>query len=289
MIRFSCSEYTFPLLPRDRRFALLRLLGFNYVDLGLFERSSDLKPSQRIVHPATFTKNLKAELERAGLLVSDIFVQTGTDPEIASANDSDPSVRAANHEAFLAALELCAALDCPHITGLPGVWHDGVQRAGDFALAVEEGCWRERAAARASVRYSIEPHLGSICADVASTRSFLDAVPGLTLTLDYGHFVAAGFSSGEVHPLLPCASHIHVRGGARKRLQTAVSENEIDFGGMVRGLEEQNYRGFLAVEYVWTDWQDCNRSDNVSETILLRRRLEELMRSNPEPPSMEGE
>ena len=77
--------------------------------------------------------------------------------------------------------------------------------------------------------------------------------------------------------MLPFASHIHVRGGAPKRLQTPVSENEIDFPGMVRRLHNQKYTGFLALEYVWTDWQQCNRTDNVSETLLLRRQLEEFM------------
>jgi sugar phosphate isomerase/epimerase len=255
MIRFSCSDYTFPLLPRAQRFALLQLLGFKYVDIGLFERSTDLSPSQLGASPRAFIKELKSDLERSALQVSDVFLQTGEDPAAYAANDSRPSVRSRNHKTFMLALDLCTALGCTHLTGLPGVWHKGAKQADDLALAVEEACWRQRAASDAGVS----------CA-IARTRALLDSVPGLTLTLDYGHFVFANIQSREIHALLPYASHIHVRGAAPKKLQTPMSENQIDFGGMMRRLYQQKYSGFLAVEYGWVDWEQCNRTDNVSET-----------------------
>jgi hypothetical protein len=104
--------------------------------------------------------------------------------------------------------------------------------------------------------------------------AFLDASEGLTLTLDYGHFITSGETSEEVHSLLPFTSHVHARGGAIGRLQTSFDENTIDFLGMLAGLQELGYVGFLALEYVWVDWKGCNRTDNVSETLLLRRALE---------------
>lgn len=277
MIRFSCSDYTFPLLPRAQRFALLQLLGFKYVDIGLFKRSSDLNPDQLIASPKVFTKKLQSDLRRSELQASDLFLQIGEDPAISAANDSSLTVRSRNRKIFLRTLDLCASLGCIHLTGLPGVWHKGTKKADDLALAAEEACWRQRAAADARVSYAIEAHVGSICSDIASTRVLLDAVPGLTLTLDYGHFVLAKIRSQEVHSLLPYASHIHARGGAPRRLQVPVNENEIDFANMVRRLHKQKYRGFIAIEYVWIDWMQCNRADNVSETILLRRQLESLV------------
>ena len=141
-------------------------------------------------------------------------------------------------------------------------------------MAAEEAAWRIKVCAREGVEYAIEPHVGSICGEVEGARVFLRRVPGLTLTLDYGHFVMAGESSARVHDLLPFASHIHVRGGAPNRLQTSVDENAIDFTGMLTGLKQLGFGGFLTLEYVWVDWNGCNRTDNVSETVLLRRALE---------------
>jgi sugar phosphate isomerase/epimerase len=278
MIRFSCSDYTFPLLPRAQRFALLRLLGFKYVDIGLFERSEDLRPSQLLASPSAFTKELRADLTRSNLQVSDVFLQIGEDPPLCAANDPSSSVRSSNRKIFQQALGLCASLGCTHLAGLPGVWHKQATKAADLALAAKEARWRQRQAADAGVSYSIEAHIGSICSDIGSTRALLDAVPGLTLALDYGHFVFAGVQSEDVHSLLPYASHIHARAGAPRRLQVPIGDNEIDFQNMARQLCEQKYKGAIAIEYVWIDWMECNRTDNVSETILLRRHLESLVK-----------
>lgn len=283
MIRLSCSDYTFPLLTRAQRFALLKLLGFKYVDIGLFERSEGLRPSQLLADPKTFIQHLQDDLQDAGLQAADIFLQTGADPSECASNAPSPIVRAQNHKTLLLALDLCSALGCTHLSGLPGVWYRGVGDHADWALAVDEAGWRQQTASSAGVSYAIEAHLGSICPNIASTRSFLDSVPGLTLTLDYGHFVMANISSLDVHSLLPFASHLHVRGGAHGRLQTPVSENEIDFTGMVRRLQKQKYDGFLTVEYVWTEWGQCNRTDNVSETIQLRSQMEALIDADMEP------
>jgi sugar phosphate isomerase/epimerase len=276
MIPLSCADYAFPLLTRTTRFALLELLGFSYVDVGLFERNSGLRPAQLVADPKSFTKQLKHDLKYTSLRVSDVFLQIGLEPAVSAPNDPSLLVRRRNRKTFMLALDLCAALGCTHLTGLPGVRHNNTAEADDFALAAEEAGWRQHVASGAGITYAVEAHLGSLCPDVARTRAFIDAVPGLTLTLDYGHFVAANVTSREIHALLPLASHIHVRGGAPGRLQTPISENRIDLGGMMRRLRKRNYRGFLAIEYVWTDWQQCNRTDNVSETILLRRLLKDI-------------
>ena len=278
MMQISCSDYTFPLLARSKRFAVLELLGFDLVDLGLFERNTGLRPGQLAADPKGFTRQLKSELRHSRLRVSDVFLQVGREPSIAAANNPNPRVRARNRKMFLLALELCSALDCAHLTGLPGVRHPDVPEADDLLLAREVAAWRQHVAADAGVKYAIEPHVGSICSDVTSTRAFVESVPGLTLTLDYGHFVMAGTPCSKIHPLLRFASHVHARGGAPGQLQATVAENTIDFEGIVRHLRERKYSGCVAVEYVWTEWGQCNRADNVSETILLRRRLEDLMR-----------
>lgn len=279
MFKFSCADFTFPVLERSAALKLLKLLGFDYVDIGLFARSTHFSPIDLQAAPHSYTAQVLQDLNDAGLQASDVFVQIGVDPSERAANDPSSSIRAKNREVFSHALEFCVAARCNHLTGLPGVFHSAVTRETDLELAAEEAEWRRIECKRAGVQYAIEPHVGSICADVESTRAFLRKVKGLTLTLDYGHFVMAGESSARVHDLLPFASHIHVRGGAPEKLQTTVDENTIDFDGMLTGLTQLGFDGFLALEYVWVDWKGCNRTDNVSETILLRRALESMISS----------
>lgn len=280
MLRFSCADYSFPLLERSAALRLVKLLGFDYVDIGLFARSSHFSPLELRASARTYTAQVLRELEDAQLGVSDVFLQIGGHPSERATNDESPAVRASNREVFSRTLEFCVAAGCNHLTGLPGVFHPMVARENDLELATAEATWRVTQCAGARIRYAIEPHVESICAQVESARAFLCRVEGLTLTLDYGHFVMAGETSSQVHDLLPFASHLHVRGGALGRLQTSVEENAIDFPGMLMGLQKLGYGGFLALEYVWIEWKGCNRTDNISETLLLRRQLESTAYTN---------
>jgi sugar phosphate isomerase/epimerase len=274
MPKFSCADFTFPVPDRPAALRLVKLLGFDYVDIGMLARSSHFSPLELQTSPQAYTAQVLRDLNAAELSVSDVFVQIGVDPSECATNDPSPEVRSKSRDVFKHALDFCVELGCSHLTGLPGVFHPTASRDRNLELAAEETSRRVAECASAGVRYAIEAHVGSICAEVGSTLAFLDAVEGLTLTLDYGHFVMAGETSAKVHDLLPFASHVHVRGGALGRLQTPVEENTIDFPGMLAGLTRLGYDGFLALEYVWVNWMDCNRTDNVSETLLLRQALE---------------
>jgi sugar phosphate isomerase/epimerase len=273
LFELSCCDYTFPLLARKEVLAFVRLLDFDFVDIGLFERSANFLPSDLNASPRLFIDDVRNDLEAAALRAADVFLQIGENPAQYSANDPDDRVRQATRDTFDRALELCSTIACTHMTGLPGVLHD--DPSGDLARAVEEAAWRVQTAAAAGVTYSIEPHLGSICGNTKVTHAFLAKVPGLTLTLDYGHFVFQGESNDAIHTLLPHASHMHLRGAAPGRLQTPVAESTVDLPHIIDSLGD-NYGGKLTLEYVWSDWHDCNRTDNVSETILLRWQLDQL-------------
>ena len=116
----------------------------------------------------------------------------------------------------------------------------------------------------------IEPHIGSLISKPKLAEKLIKNVPGLTLTLDYGHFVREGYKDKAIEPLLKYASHFHVRGGCKGRLQTSFDSNTIDFKRVFNVLKNIDYRGWLTLEYVWIDWEHCNECDNLSETIRYR-------------------
>lgn len=274
-MKFSCADFTFPKLPHEKVLQLLRLLDFEAVDLGIFEGRSHHDPSEIVKDIDGHAGRLRRRLDANALRPADVFVQTGEAPPVAAANDPDGSVRERNREIFRGMVRFAKRLDCPHLTGLPGVRHEGVAEEEDWKLAEEEARWRLETAGEAGIAYAIEAHVGSLLPEPLSTLRFLEEVPGLTLTLDYGHFIYQGMSSEEVHPLLARASHFHARGGAAGKLQATVKENTIDFSEIVRRLRAREYTGYLCLEYVWVDWEGCNRTDNLSETLLLRDLLQE--------------
>ncbi len=54
----------------------------------------------------------------------------------------------------------CARRQTPH--GSAGVWHEGIDKNTDWALAIDEARWRKAEAAGAGVEYAVEPHVGSL-------------------------------------------------------------------------------------------------------------------------------
>lgn len=281
-MNLSCADYAFPLLPRGQALDLIRLLELDAVDIGLFGRSTHFP-----IRDVTAGREIRRALDGRGLTPADVFVQIGTHPAEFSVNDPDPATREAGRETFLRALEFTTTLDCRHMTGLPGVNHPAISPESALGLAAEATAWRLETAANAGVRYAVEAHHGSICPDPGSAAAFLRHVPGLTLTLDYGHFLCVGCSNEQVHPLLPYASHMHMRCAAPGLLQCAAPANRVDFEAIAALLREQRFQGFLCLEYVWIEWMGCNQVDNVSETVLLRDRLRALLRAPAREP--EGE
>lgn len=276
-IKFSCADFTFPLLPHDKVLQLIKLLGIDAVDLGIFEDRSHHFPSAIANDPIQNGEKLAAQMRYLEMEVADVFLQTGADPPIAAANNPDTGVRTRNRTIFQKMIDFTQALGCSHLTGLPGVFHEEEDSVDDWKRALEETQWRVETANRAGIVYSIEPHVGSILPDADTTLCFLESCPGLTLTLDYGHFIYQGQSNNSVHALLPHASHFHARGGAEGKLQTLAQENEIDFEAILSQLKKQNYDGYICLEYVYQDWEGCNRTDNVSETLLLKKQLQDLL------------
>lgn len=277
--KFSCADFTFPLLSHRKVLQLIKLLDIEAVDLGVFEGRSHHYPSEICKNPIQKGRQLANELSTTGLQPADVFLQTGSSPDVAAANSPDQKVRQTNQDLFLKIIDFAGELGCNHITGLPGVVHKGESPDRDWKRACEETQWRLEKAAAHNIVYSIEPHVGSLLGDAETTLKFIVDCPGITLTLDYGHFIYQGQTNESVHPLIGYASHFHARCGAKGKLQSTFTENEIDFETIVSEFITEGYDGYQCLEYVYVDWEGCNRTDNVSETITLYQFLKQLGRA----------
>lgn len=267
-IPLSCTDFTFPLLKHEDSCRLIATLGFDGVDIGFFAgRVSHLHPQDVCGRETPAGIELGKRIGDLGLKVSDVFFQPGENLVQRSVNHPDRSEREKGWEMFERAVEFAVAAGALHLSGLPGM---DFQNPGDFALAAEESSRRAAFAAKAGLIYGVEPHVISIIPTPSRTQEFLKAAPGVTLLLDYGHFIHDGFSNEEIHPLLAHASHFHARGAAKDRLQAPASQNAVAFSDIHGRMLALGYQGWIATEYVWIDWMGCNLCDNLSETILLR-------------------
>ena len=262
----SCADFTFPLLGHAHALRLIAAMGFAGVDVGLFTGRSHVQPEYIEANAAGHGEALKRQVADCGLRLTDVFVQLGEDPSQNAVSEADAETRRVDRDRFRRCVEFAQAAGAVHLTGLPGVPVEG-----GLGRAVDETTWRLDTVREAGLQYAIEPHVGSNCPTIAATQAFVDRVPGLTLTLDYGHFVYQGQPADSAAALLPHASHFHARGGAPGRLQAALPANVIDFAPMVDQVLRLGQS--ICVEYVWVDWEHCNEVDNVSETVRLREHL----------------
>jgi len=273
----ACANFTFPLLPFDAALNLIAALQFDGVDLGLFNGSSHLDPERILAEAPSSAVALSAKMSSRNLKVADLFVVPGAGFEALAPNHPDAAERARSRDCYRRAVDLAVQIDAGHLTMLPGVLFADESEQSSFARSAEELAWRVEVAAEAGIPFGVEPHIGSIAATPHDAQALIEATPGLSLTLDYGHFISQGFASDEIEPLIRFASHFHARCAAPGRLQCSSTQNTVDFQRVIRVMAEQNYRGAIGVEYVWIDWQQCNEVDNLSETILLRDLIREAM------------
>jgi len=268
--KLACADFTFPLLPHDKVLKLIAMLGFEGVDIGLFEERSHLWPSREFADISRSAGDLKRKLGDLGLQPADIFLQMDPDFRPFAINHPEPDRREKARDWFLRTLEYADACGCRHVTGLPGVRFEEELASESLARCVEELQWRVEQATGAAVVFGVEAHVGSIVPTPSEASALVDRVPGLTLTLDYTHFTRAGLPDSEIEPLLQHASHFHVRGAREGRLQASFRENTIDYERVTDRMRKVGYRGWVGIEYVWIDWEHCNECDNLSETIQFR-------------------
>ncbi len=268
--KFACADFTFPLLPHDDVLALIAMLGFSGVDVGLFEERSHLWPSREFANVEASARQLKAKLDARGLQAADVFLQLAEDFTPYAINQPDATRRRQARESFMRTLDYAAACGCRHVTTLPGVTFADEAPASSWNRAVDELAWRVEQAQAHELIFGVEAHVGSIVSDPLTAAQLVEAVPGLTLTLDYTHFTRLGMADSEIEPLVKYASHFHVRGAREGRLQESFARNAIDYARVYAAMLETEYTGWIGIEYVWIDWEHCNECDNLSETILFR-------------------
>ena len=273
--RYACADFTFPLLPHQNALELIHLMGFDGVDIGLFEDRSHLQPSDVFKNPQRSGEALAESVSRAQIAVADVFLQSNLDFSVKAVNHPDAHIRSGERGQFEKLVEYALAAGSRHITCLPGVHFEGEAYERSYERAVEELLWRVSRAEDAGLVFSVEAHLGSIAETPEQAAQLVRDTDGLTLTLDYKHFTKVGIPDERVRPLIAYASHFHARSAAKGKLQTVLEENTIDYDAVIREMQRTQYKGFIGVEYTWTQWENCNRTDNVSESVSLMKLLKQ--------------
>lgn len=246
--------------------------GFKAMDVG----SGDLGYGVRV--DATRLANDPAECDRIadlaeenGVRLTDMFVAT---PVLI--NDPSDEGRLRNREVVQGLARNAARIGLPGFTFSPGTYA-AVEWADAFALATTELRALVDIGSQHDVAIRVEPHIHSVADTPDRAQELIEAVPGLTFTLDYSHFVSAGFEQDALEPLHRYGTHWHARQARPGRLSIEVDRGTIDFRRLLTRLRDERYEGAIAVEYVRAPWEGQDEVDVHAENARMADELRSLI------------
>jgi sugar phosphate isomerase/epimerase len=262
----SCLDFSFGV--NGARFAdaaaAVAAIGFAYIDVSVRWRFPLTTPDEVSADPLGVADVRTRVLERYGLRPLDVFAIFDDKRDRASPSGGAMEAR----QSFSAVVRFADRLGATGITILPPAADK--EGAGLREQSLGELRWRVDRAAAAGLPLSIEPHVGSIASTPTQTLDLLEHVPGLSLTLDYSHPVAAGIPIDSVHPLLEYSRLVQVRQARRGRIQCALEEGEIDFQDIVREGLARGFLGPYSLEYVPDPAMPSDPIDVAMETRKLQ-------------------
>lgn len=276
-MRLASADFSWPGLRVEFVYDLIRELDLDGVSLAFFGGLTERTPQQIADDPDGWGERVADELAERGLEAADMFFVPDATLVGMAVNHPDEAEREAGNELFEPFCRFSARVGAGGITSLPGLvfggeaWEEAADRAA-------EGIKRRLDVASGhGLRLSVEPHIvstspyaGSVIDTPERAGALLERVPGLELTLDYGHFNVQGIPDREVEPLLGYARHFHMRGGAEGLVQTKFEDNVTDFGRVLDVMGQIGYEGWIEIEYVHDPRPGCTDCDNIQEIRKFR-------------------
>jgi sugar phosphate isomerase/epimerase len=261
--KLSLTSWSLPACTLKEAAGISAVLGIGALDVGYF------------YGPALDKKALLAEPERVadevrglGVAVPCLYHLFGA--TLGDRNLASPAGIEENARDFSQATVFCRRAGIGIIFVLPGVINPGQGRREALTRSAESLKRLVGIASDAGIVLTIEPHVHSYLESPALALELLDRVPGLKLTLDYGHFVCLGYRQDEIDVLAPHAAHVHLRQAKIGELQTKLAKGTINMGAELATLTQAGFDGYVSLEYTHQDYMDSLFDDILTETILLR-------------------
>lgn len=269
-IRLSCNDYAWPVLSHPVVLAMIKDLGYEAVDIGLFADATHVTLSSVRGAAARRAESVGADVAAAGLSVADVFLTSSMQIDRLTPTSRTAGDQAELREIFADTLEFASRLGSPGVTLLPGVVDDGVSRGEAIARAAEGLRPLVDMGTERGLGVSVEPHVGSCIETPEETIELLGICPGLTITFDPSHYIYQGIDTKRMLPVLGRTRHVQIRPAAPGVMQARTAENGIDLPAIFDELHALGYDGWVASEFVWMEKWRCNETDNTGESARLR-------------------
>jgi sugar phosphate isomerase/epimerase len=247
--------------------AITRALGLAYLDLG---STADFDVPHIVQHDTQEVYRLNAIRRETGINFVDCFPQVSENGTPFTNNHPDIAIRQRYRALWQSFFPIAAAIGLEGITLSPGRYWPGESPRTSFDRAVDELRWAVAEGASHNLRVRIEPHIESVTWRPELVLEMVEAVPGLSLTLDHSHFIFHTLPYEQIAVMHPHGSHWHLRQARPGEAQSRGRDGQIDFARIIRDLRASHYDGGITLEYVYGAWMRQDNVDCLSETISLR-------------------
>lgn len=267
MMQIACHAWAYNNLPLREAIGTIARLGFRSIDLGTGPHIDVIAAARS---PEKYGLAVRRVVEDFNLSVSDLYLLL---PHV---NSPDPARREAQLLLFRHLIPFAIELGTPGITVSPGLLQpDGPEHS--LARTVPALQRIVDATENTDLRISFEPHLDSSAATPDHVILLVEAVPGLSLTLDVAHLVAQGITWRNIRMLFEHTAHVHVRQARRDRLQVPFEKGKLDLEQLMVDLAEADYHGVISVEYMTTfGWHGMMEVNITQEIVKTRDALRDL-------------
>lgn len=263
-MQLACHAWGYNNISLHEAVATIARLGFNYIDLGTGPHIDVLRATSE---PESAAESIRLLLDDFNLQLTDLYLML---PHI---NSPEEQRRERQIALFESLLPFAVALGTPGITVSPGVLQpDGSDHS--LARAIPALQKMIDLSEDSDLRISFEPHMDSAAMTPDQAKLLLEAVPGLSLTLDIAHLITQNISWPKIRSLFEFAAHIQVRQASPKHLQTTFKKGTLDIERLMQDLNEADYHGAITVEYMTTfGWHGMVEVSISSEVVQTRDAL----------------
>lgn len=271
-IKLGCHIWSFNNCTTLEAAKMIKALGISYMDLG---NSPDIDPANILEHIDEEAQRLNKIREETGITFVDAFPQLKPGFTL---NHPDKKQRLRNQQIFSGFMQLAARIDLEGITLSPGKYWPREDPDRSFKRGSEQLKWAVEEGSKHDLKIRIEPHIESITWRPELAVRMVEAVPGLSLTIDHSHFIFHGLPYEQIARLHAYGSHWHARQAKPGQAQCRYDQGQIDFSRIIKDLSHIGYCGYISLEYVYGDWMGMGNIDCITETVKLRDELQDLLK-----------
>ena len=280
MLQLGCCSQNFRGLNLDECVRLTTGMGFKYVNIGAFGEDFPVPPLKILADPVKTGREIREVCANYGAVPVEFFICSVVigDGSRVQPNDPEESRRRAMLEAFRKVCECGVEAGLSHIMGVPGELAANNAPDHGMSISLDTLPKMQEIAKEAGIGFTIEPHTGSLLTSPDAVLVMLRKLPGLTLSLDYSHFIGAGFKPEDLIALHAFAQHIHAKPARNTVPKCLFYDGDDYYEVLLKDLLDRHWEGIIAMECMYPVPAPGLLEHPAFQSLLLAGHIEKILR-----------